>query len=116
MNILTSVYSIAKTGTESNIPSNPHIPPMTVIETSTHSADSPVESPSIFGQMTLPSSCCNTMLITINQNALRGSMMKIINTPGIAPMNGPTTGMILVIAMKVDSSSAYGISKMRQAI
>ena len=52
----------ANTGTPRSIPAKPKMPAATVIEMSTQKPEIPTVLPRILGPMTLPSTCCKTMM------------------------------------------------------
>ena len=63
----------------------------------TQKADSPVESPKIFGPMMLPSTCWRIMMKMIKIRHLPGSVSSRRKAEGMAPKKGPKTGMMLVM-------------------
>ena len=92
-----------------NMPHTPNTPENTTIEKITHKLFRPVESPKIFGPSMLPSNCCR--MIT-NMRKIRhffGSIIRMKNADGIAPMNGPKYGITFVIPTITEISTAYGI-------
>ena len=72
------------------------MPPNNMIEKMTQNPDKPVELPNIIGPSTFPSNCCKITTITTKYRALIGSINKIRNALGIAPINGPKNGITLV--------------------
>ena len=61
----------------------------------------PVLSPRIFGPITFPSNCWITIMRMMNSSALEGLDISTIKKDGMAPINGPNTGIILVTPTKV---------------
>ena len=99
----------AKTGTPKSIPRNPNIPPAIRIENITQKVESPVDDPKIFGPIIFPSTCCNTIINISRYNACHGLCITTIRSDGIAPMNGPNTGITFVIPIITATSTVEGI-------
>ena len=72
----------------------------------------PIESPRIIGPMKLPSSCWIIRIRIRKINACHGSRKSKITAPGIAPMNGPNTGMMFVMPTMMLMSVAYDKPRM----
>ena len=86
------------------------------MENSTQKPFMPMEVPSIFGPMTLPSSCWRTNTKMINHRHIFGSTSRTSSADGTAPINGPKNGMIFVTPTMTEISSAYGILSIAQPI
>ena len=99
----------AKVGTPITIPTKPIKPPNSKMENSTQKLDSPVESPKIFGPKKFPSTCCSTRIKIKKYTHLIGLAVSIIRAQGIAPMNGPKKGIMLVTPTITLISMVYGI-------
>ena len=97
------------TGTPKNIPMNPYSPPNSMIAKITQNAESPVESPRIFGPRILPSNCCRIRMNTRNHSALIGASIRMIKNDGMAPINGPKYGMTFVTPTITETSIALGM-------
>ena len=93
------------------MPINPNSPPPTRTAKRTQKLASPVLSPRIFGPRILPSNCCNARMNTRNHMHCSGSTISKSNAEGIAPINGPKNGMILVIPTMQLISSVYSHPK-----
>ena len=87
----------ANRGTPMTIPIIPHKPPKNNIANSAQNVDKPVALPMHLGPIIFPSICCRIIINIMKYSDFIGDALKIIIVPGIAPMNGPTTGIILVI-------------------
>ncbi len=91
------------------MPQKPNSPAPRMMENMTQKPLMPMELPSIFGPMTLPSSCCSTMMKMMNTRHLNGSTSRMISALGTAPMNGPKKGITFVTPTITLTSSAYGM-------
>ena len=69
------------------------------MENNTQKLETPVVLPRIFGPITLPSSCCNTKIKIMKYRQCIGFSKSNSRPHGIAPINGPKNGIILVIPM-----------------
>ena len=96
------------------MPQKPKMPPKITIENSTQNPFMPIEVPSIFGPITLPSSCWRTNTKITNHRHIFGSTSSISSAEGIAPINGPKNGMMFVTPTMTEISSAYGIFSITQ--
>ena len=96
------------TGTPNSIPPTPPTQLPIVIAKMTQIGLKPVELPMIFGPMILPSICCNTRIRIVKIKASFHPVMSMIKMLGIAPMNGPKYGMMLVTPTSTEISSGYG--------
>lgn len=90
------LYSTANSGTPITMPAKPITPPNSRMANMTQKLDSPVALPRIFGPRILPSNCCSSSTKMTKYSACTGLMTMIRMVLGIAPMNGPKNGMILV--------------------
>ena len=90
------MYITANVGTPKSIPIIPNKPPPSSIENTTQNGVSPVDSPRILGPIILPSSCCNSIINTINIRPFLGSASRISIALGTAPIFGQKNGIRLV--------------------
>ena len=97
-----------------NSPTTPNNPFPRKIANTTQKGESPVDSPSIFGPIILPSTCCKIMINSKNITPFDGlsSMMSMVL--GMAPMYGPKNGMTLVTPTITLTSATYGMRSIRQ--
>ena len=65
-------------------------------ENSIQNDDIPRDPPSIFGPITLPSSCWMINIIIVNHKALIGLTNRTSIIDGTAPIKGPKNGIIFV--------------------
>ena len=100
------LYSTANNGTPTAMPAKPNTPPNSKIANMTQKLDKPVELPKILGPRILPSNCCSARMKITKYNACTGLITMIRIVLGIAPINGPKNGMILVTPMITEISSA----------
>ena len=98
----------AKTGTPTNIPTNPKNFPKRIIAKITQNGDNPVEFPRILGPRILPSNCWSINTMSAYHKAWTGLINKSNTKPIPPPTNGPKYGMIFVIPTIRLRSSAYG--------
>ena len=97
---------MANSGTPMTMPGSPNRSPPTTMANSTHSDEMPMDWPRILGPMKLPSSCWMMRISTAKISACSGSTSSRMNRLGMAPMNGPNTGMMLVMPTNTLMSSA----------
>ena len=100
---------MANTGTPIIIPTSPINSPATSIANNIQKADIPIESPNILGPIIFPSICCIININIKNIKAFVGDTNNIIINDGIAPINGPKNGIILVTPIITDINKVYGI-------
>ena len=79
------------------IPMKPNKPPPTSTANNTQKLASPVLLPCILGISMFPSNCCNMIMNITKYMHCLVSTIRSSNADGIAPMNGPKNGIILVI-------------------
>ena len=84
-------------GTPKNMPGTPARPPPTRMATTTQKLEMPVDSPRIFGPMTLPSSCCRRIMKMMKYRHFSGLASRIRKALGTAPRKGPKNGITLVM-------------------
>ena len=89
------------------MPTTPHVAPPTVMAKIIQIGESPVESPRIFGPRMVPSNYCSRKIRIRKIKACFGEMINKMISPGIAPINGPKYGIILVMPTMILISSAY---------
>ena len=82
----------------------------------THRAGRPTESPRMRGPRMLPSICCRIRMKIPNSTALYGLMISRMKMHGIAPRNGPNTGIIFVKPTTKAISGVYGICMIPQTM
>lgn len=100
-------------GTARNIPSTPPSAPPTKIAKITAIGFTPIASPKTFGPKIEPSNCCNKN-INSNTGIVIAGLYKNTSIPtGIAPMNGPTYGMIFVSPIITANINLYLIPKIK---
>ena len=86
------------------------------MENNTQKLETPVVLPRIFGPMMFPSICWRIIIKMTNQRHLIGDSIKIKIADGMAPINGPKNGMILVTPMITLIKAVFGIPKMEQTM
>ena len=86
----------ANSGTPITIPMKPKIPPNKRRAKVTQNSEIPVVVPKILGPIMFPSICCNIIIKITNHRHCMGSMSKMKNAQGIAPIKGPKKGIIFV--------------------
>ena len=76
------------------------------MENSTHKAEMPMDWPRIFGPIKLPSNCWMIKIRMQKISAWMGLTSSRMKMLGTAPMNGPNTGIMLVMPMNTLISTA----------
>lgn len=109
MYLMNNEHITANIGTPNIIPTNPNNPPNINIENSTQKLLIPVLLPISLGPSMLPSNCCMRKMSSKNFIHNDGSIIRSKNAHGIAPMNGPKYGIMLVIPTIIEIIRAYGI-------
>ena len=100
---------MANTGTPIIIPTIPINLPATSMANNIQKADMPMESPSILGPIIFPSICCIINTKIKNTKAFVGDTNKIIINDGMAPINGPKNGIMLVTPIITEINKVSGI-------
>ena len=86
--------------------------PPTVIASSVHIGLKPTLLPTTFGYIKLPSICCITINIRINNNDSLGLTVAINIAPITIAIKAPKIGIKAVIDVSKDINKAYGNLKM----